>query len=257
MARLSNVTVETKETALETIRAKPRKKQKTNYDAHGRFLAAVLENAPEGTTGLIFYHLAVKPNKGEELDIDRLLQEFLKGHVGEPDCRQFLQFCKIKMTDELCELISKEIISQAKSPLWHAVSFAHVTASKAYAAAHCSGEISSLVMSVIDAAKLKDTVAMRRGRELEPLVLKEVASHIEIVDHTGIFLNPRHPVMGASPDGITEDGEYIVEVVSNNPEKLLQIYKGRWICGSKTLGTSTNADAHNMQKAGLLLCGTS
>ena len=160
-ARLSHVTVEIKEIALETICANPRKKSKTDYNASGRFLAAVVENAPEGTTGLVFNHLAVEPHKGEELGIDCLLQDFLKGHIGEPDCGQFLLFRKQKMSDELCELINKDTISQAKSPLWHAVRFASVTASKAYDATHSSGKItSSLVMSVIGAAKLKDTVAM-------------------------------------------------------------------------------------------------
>ena len=59
-ARLSNVPVETKTTASETFRPNPRKKTKTEYNASGRFITAVLESAPEGTTGLIFDHLAFK-----------------------------------------------------------------------------------------------------------------------------------------------------------------------------------------------------
>ena len=64
-----------------------------------------------------------KSHKGEELGVDRLLRDFLKDQSGEPDCDQFLLFCKQKMTDELCDLINKDTISQAKSPLWYALRF--------------------------------------------------------------------------------------------------------------------------------------
>ncbi|KAK3886035.1 hypothetical protein Pcinc_009811 [Petrolisthes cinctipes] len=185
----------------------------------------LLENAPEGTTGLIFDHLAFKPHKGEELGIDRLLQDFLKDQIGEPDCDQFLLYCKQKMTDELCDLINKGTVLQAKSPLWHAVRFSRVTASKAYDAAHSSGNInSSLVMSVIGAARLKDTDAMKRGRKLKHSVLNEVRSQLGKINPTGIFLTPRYPVMGASPDGITEDGQSIVEVKCPTTKKNFRKY---------------------------------
>lgn len=67
-------------------------------------------------------------------------------------------------------------------------------------------------MSVIGASRLKDTDAMKRGRKLEHCVLNEVKKILGKVNLTGIFLTARHPVMGASPDGVTEDGQSIVEV---------------------------------------------
>lgn len=92
---------------------------------------------------------------------------------GVPDCEQCLQFCKMKMTDELCEAVRVETTSQYRSPLWHAVRFGCITASKAYAVAHSTPDRNStLVKLVIGAAKLKDTAAMKRGRELEPCVLR-------------------------------------------------------------------------------------
>lgn len=224
-ARLSNVPVETKKTDLETLRPNPRKKTKTEYNASGSFLTAVLENAPEGTTGLIFDHLAFKPHKGEELGINRLLQDFFKDQNGEPDCDQFLLFCKQKMTDELCDLINKDTISQAKSPLWHALRFSRVTASKAYDVAHSSGNInSSIVMSVIGASRLKDTDAMKRGRKLEHCVLNKVKKILGKINLTGIFLTAKDPVMGASPDGISEDGQSIVEVKCPTTQKNFRKY---------------------------------
>ena len=64
---------------------------------------------------------------GEELGVDRLLRDFLKDQSGEPDCDQFLLFCKQKMTDELCYLINKDTISQ--SHRYGTLSGFHVTAS--------------------------------------------------------------------------------------------------------------------------------
>lgn len=220
-ARLSSVKVESKETDLEMLRATPRKNPRKDNNPSGScdFLKDVLENAPAGTTGLLF-HYNTEPHQVEGLGIDRLLQEFFRTHTGEADCLQFFQFCGEKMTDELCTLITKDTVSQATSPLWHALRFARVTASKAYDAAHSSGNIdSSLVMSVIGASKLKDTDALKRGRELEPLVLKELKTQIGNIVRTGIFLTPRHPVLGASPDGITKDDQCIVEVKCPTTQK--------------------------------------
>lgn len=196
------------------LRATSRKNPRKDNIASGScdFLKDILENAPVGTTGLLF-HYNTEPHEVEGLGIDSLLQEFFKTHTGEADCHQFFQFCREKMTDELCTLITKDTVSQATSPLWHALRFARVTASKAYDVAHSSGNIdSSLVMSVIGSSKLNDTDALKRGRELEPLVLKELKTQIGNIFRTGIFLTPRHPVLGASPDGITKDDECIVEV---------------------------------------------
>lgn len=60
-----------------------------------------------------------------------------------------------------------ETVKQSKSPLWHGVRFARVTASKAYGAAHSSlsSVDSSLVKAVTGVSKLRDTVAMERGRK--------------------------------------------------------------------------------------------
>ena len=69
----------------------------------------------------VVHHPRFKSHKGEELGVDRL-RDFLKDQSGEPDCDQFLLFCK-QMTDELCDLINKDTISQAKSPLWYALRF--------------------------------------------------------------------------------------------------------------------------------------
>lgn len=61
------------------------------------------------------------------------------------------------------------------------------------------------------AEKLRDTKALRRGRELESLVLKKVESETKIkFEKCGLHLSSDLPVFGASPDGIST--EYVLEI---------------------------------------------
>ena len=122
-------------------------------------------------------------------------------------------------------MVQNETVMQYKSPLWHAVRFARITASKAYSAAHSSlSSMSTIVMSVVGASKLKDTAAMERGRKLEPKVLKEVGRKLGSIKSSGIILTPNHPFMGASPDGITANGHAVVEIKCPASQKSLLRY---------------------------------
>lgn len=142
-----------------------------------------------------------------------------------PTYDEFISHCKLKMTSEVCEEVRKETIAQSKSSLWHAVRFARITASKAYDISHSSlapGNI--LVMSVIGASKLKDTAAMERGRKLEPKVVNEVQKKVGDIVQSGIYLKANHPMMGASPDGVTAAGQAIIEVKCPLSEKSHERY---------------------------------
>lgn len=67
-------------------------------------------------------------------------------------------------------------------------------------------------MSAINSAKIKDTVAFSRERELEPKVLREMEKKQEHIVKSGIIVNPNHPLMDVPPDGITTDSHAIVEI---------------------------------------------
>lgn len=58
----------------------------------------------------------------------------------------------------------------------------------------------------------KDTVAMERGRKLEGKVLNVVQKKLGRIVQSGFILSPNHPMLGASPDGNTADGQAIVEI---------------------------------------------
>lgn len=224
-AKLSTVTSASKTTNLKGLRPMPRKSVPPTTDIGDQFFAGVLAGAHSSTVGQIFDFFGNYNKRGEELAVDNLLQSFLKEQCGEVTCEQFLQYAKSKMTPELCKAIQQETTAQAQSSLWHIIRFARITASKAYTAAHQSTEkISSFVMSVLGAAKVKDTMAMKRGRELEPVVISALRKQIGNIIQSGIILSPDHPVLGASPDGLTADGQAVVEVKCPVSEKSFSRY---------------------------------
>lgn len=129
-ARLSNVTVETKTSDVTSLKKAPRRSVKWKIDSGDQFLREVLAQAAPGQTGLIFSHFGSQMHLAEKIGIDNLLV---------PTYIEYFTYCKNEMTSQLCAMVRNETVTQSKSPLWHAVRFSRVTASKAYGAAqrHC------------------------------------------------------------------------------------------------------------------------
>lgn len=173
-ARLSNVNIETKKADLTALNKTPSQSDNSASFCGNQFQEAVLSRAPSGQTGLIFSHFGNQTNPAEEIGVDNLLRSFAMCCKRVPTCDEFLDYCRLRMTSELCAVVRRETVTQFKSPLWHAVRFARVIASKGYGAAHSSLSSVNTFMSVTSASKLKDTAAMERGRRLEPKVLLEV-----------------------------------------------------------------------------------
>ena len=83
---------------------------------------------------------------------------------------------------------------------------------------------------------MADTKAMMRGRILEPQVLKKVAEKTGLIlEKSGLLLNEKYPIFGASPDAITE--EYVVEVKCPTSRHS----KERYISSSRTIGKKVMA----------------
>ncbi|KAJ8914159.1 hypothetical protein NQ315_016238 [Exocentrus adspersus] len=82
----------------------------------------------------------------------------------------------------------------------------------------------ALTESIMGACKHLDTSSVSRGKMLEPVILKRVSNlrHINI-NKVGLFINKNFPILGAAPDGMTND--YCIEVKCPSLEKTIENYK--------------------------------
>ncbi|KAJ8974210.1 hypothetical protein NQ317_000843 [Molorchus minor] len=141
--------------------------------------------------------------------------------AGGKNASDFIHFMAQKIPLVLYKEAETATKGQSHSPVWHELRFARITASKLYEAAHCNTYDGTLVETIIGAYKLKDTVAMKRGRALEKHVLNVVQKKVGLkFKNSGLFLLPNCPILGASPDGISDN--FVVEIK----------------CPSKTTGTA-------------------
>lgn len=146
------------------------------------------------------------------LSIHHLMMMF-KSLVDESDrsSDKFLSFCSSIMTDATCRSLSRQTLNQAGSRLWFDLRYARITASKIYEASRCKTADGSLVKAVLGIVKVKETEAIKRGRDLEKEVLKEVRkTYCKRIKKSGFVMNKMYPIFGASPDGIMD--EWVIEV---------------------------------------------
>lgn len=142
-----------------------------------------------------------------------------KQQGNEQDATKFIDYLKTQITNEDCIDILKTTVDQSRSREWHEMRYGRITASKIFEAMNCKTLDGSLVETILGARKLKDNKFLQRGRQLEDLVLSEVSKKLKIpkIEKCGLFINPEWPVLGASPDGLSE--KYIFEVKCPSSEK--------------------------------------
>ncbi|KAJ8966271.1 hypothetical protein NQ314_003639 [Rhamnusium bicolor] len=93
-------------------------------------------------------------------------------------------------------------------------------------ATRCSTE-GVLVESIFGATSMTETSAMRRGLMLEEKVLKIVGKKYNTMfKKSGLILCKEYPVLGASPDGISE--KYVVEIKCPVKKDIKKLYKAKW-----------------------------
>lgn len=189
----------------------------------GSFLqAAFLKSKQEGMYDTVLSKHFKSLTDVEMLSVHHLLSNFLQDQQGST-AEEFLNYCSSKMSDTVCKSAEIQTVQQSKSALWHELRYARITASKAHEAAHCHTLEGSLVETILGASSLKDSAAMMRGRKLEKDVRKEVEKLKNIkINVCGLKTLPQHPVMGASPDGISD--EYVIEIKCPSTEKAVNKY---------------------------------
>lgn len=123
------------------------------------------------------------------------------------------------MDTQLCSEAAVMTTQQSNSGLWFNLRYGRITASKIYdAAAHCKKSDGVLVNQILGVKKFPATEAMSRGKKIEGDVVKCVQRKLKIrLSHTGLQLDRRYPIFGASPDAISE--EYVVEIKCPQTEK--------------------------------------
>lgn len=116
-----------------------------------------------------------------------------------------------------------ETKQQRDSLLWHELRYGRITASIIHEASHCKTKDGSFVQRLLGASKKFDSEEMRRGRNLEKVVIKEVENQInKQLTESGFILSSDFPIFGASPDAMGDD--FVVEVKCPKYEKTLAHY---------------------------------
>ncbi|KAI5722091.1 hypothetical protein M8J76_003597 [Diaphorina citri] len=126
----------------------------------------------------------------------------------------FINKLKTLSTDGAITHIEKVTKGQASNPKWHLLHYGRVTASKFYNVARCQTEDGSLLKSVLG-EKIKSTAAMERGCELEESVFDMLKPKFPTLKKSGIHLNEKYPLFGASPDGITDEAVFEIKYPSS------------------------------------------
>lgn len=127
------------------------------------------------------------------------------------------------MAYDVCKKAEEMTVKQSKSSLWYELRYGRVTASKIYEASRCKTADGSLVQGIFGATLSVDTPAMKRGRDIEDLVLREVAKTEGLqFKKCGIFLSAEHPTLGSSPDGIND--QFCLEIKCPTTMKHINTY---------------------------------
>lgn len=142
---------------------------------------------------------------------------------SERSAESFMNYMCNKMDNASCKEVEELSRNQSKSTLWYEMKFARITASRLYESARCSTFEGSLRESIMGATPPFETDATVRGKKLEWAVIQAVSKKRSVtIKKSGIFLKRQYPILGASPDGVTD--EYCIEVKCPTKESVIKNY---------------------------------
>lgn len=146
----------------------------------------------------------------KNLSLHNLMLTFVASDLQQTP-EDFLTFCSDFMTDEDVENACALSQTQSENSLWYELRYGRITASKLYDVAVCKTPSGTLVNQIMGVTKQFETAAMKRGITLEKRVIKELEKKISgTIRSSGFNILKKYGVIGASPDGITDDS--VVEV---------------------------------------------
>ncbi|KAI8439312.1 hypothetical protein MSG28_013143 [Choristoneura fumiferana] len=144
---------------------------------------------------------------------------------------KLIDLMKTSFTVTAISMIEEATRGQNKSSLWYEMRYGRITASKAHEVSVCHTPDGSLVATIMG-AKVPDTAAMKRGRNLEHSVRKTVSKNLKKkISLCGLFVCKDHPMIAASPDGLTKDA--IIEIKCPTKAKAKENYLKNGIITTK------------------------
>ncbi|KAF4529812.1 hypothetical protein B566_EDAN018029 [Ephemera danica] len=142
---------------------------------------------------------------------------------GMTNFTMFLKYASLELSKYDLLKVAKDTLLQYESVLWKELRFGRITASKLHEISHCHTPSGSTVKILLGVTKIKDNKYLQRGRDLESEIITVVEKIIgQKVKKTGLYLNAKYPLFGATPDGITKD--FLIEVIAPFYKKTFQNY---------------------------------
>ncbi|KAJ8668959.1 hypothetical protein QAD02_000218 [Eretmocerus hayati] len=202
---------------------KKKKPVDDNLPDNSTFLQDVISQLGKNQcdTVLSRYTICLIDRKVHNLSIHQMLTLYIS-QDNHPSADGFIEFGKKIMDTILCQELEEQTRNQSEDLLWEAVRYARVTASKLDEVAHCKTPEGSLCKQIIGVSKVHDTKYMKRGRILEQRIFDELYRKGYKVSKCGIFILPAYPILGGSPDGISDD--YILEIKCPASESTFKNY---------------------------------
>jgi hypothetical protein len=182
-------------------------KQETTVDVQANFLNDVISTLTESDCMLLNQ---INPTV-HPLSVHKIISSLKTNAFKTQNDFKSLLVRELKNHDlsEVCSNTSE----QFKSELWCELRYARITASKLYETAQCHTAYGALTKKILGAKTFNDNKYMKRGRDLEPLVVEAVQAHLKVKIHKcGLVLHEKYPLFGSSPDGISN--EFVLEVKS-------------------------------------------
>ena len=121
----------------------------------------------------------------------------------------------IKVTEEQAAKIERETRGQSQNPRWKEERKPRVTASRfgEICRATDARDLDKLAQDIYDPPNLDHVLSIKHGKLYEQSAIEAFMAKTEKeVTGCGLFIDPRFPFLGASPDGIIKNENAVVEI---------------------------------------------
>lgn len=198
---------------------------------------------------IINYNITTKDGLDKYTIFQLMLEYTVSVSKPSQSFQNFKDFAESKISLEVISAIEEQTRHQAENVWWHNLKQSRVSASKIYEASRCKID-GVLVKSILGGYKVPETKAIKRGKILEKKVINEIEKEHNVkINKCGFKLIT--PLIGASPDGICHEKNFVVEVKCPYSDKALENYmkEGKFLNNKYKAQIQLQMHAMNMKKA--------